>query len=518
MPGVNDGAQPLLKHQLKPALVLDASGTVIAINPAGVRLVCTSRASADHIPSQIKGTKISNLGITITPNSSLALWTWNDILVAAANVTKPNDDERTKTFTSDSDVFQATEEFWDMEASEQSMIESDVYFVKTSPASAAETARGANGFFKVKARANVCWYPPGMFLVVFDRPSMSSSVGRRISSAARYPQYLDDTSPAPVDRAPGAHPPTQSGNKSASKDSTPSASQVTSLIPYMMATINEKGQVVQFSDSWYHFTGLNKEESLGSGWVTAIHPADIEDAVKGWTEVLKNNRQEWNHEARYLKASTGSYYWFLIRAQAHKNASGDIVCWYASMMDVHDGVKARREADRRRNSMLTLISQTDVLLWGVDESERLYIREGGLDWEPPEISDFSQPIESQKTTRTGQGMETSNAHEQKELVSAVQAILLGREFTSIVEHTEGERHFRTIFVAEHTTAKAANDESTIEAALALTFETTDQIVQSTLRIENERLALEKRTASEASTMKSRFLANVGRLLQSFDHD
>jgi hypothetical protein len=95
----------------------------------------------------------------------------------------------------------------------------------------------------------------------------------------------------------------------------------------------------------------------------------------------------------------------------------------------------------------------------------------------------------------------------------VQTILLGHEFDSVVEHTEAERHFRTIFVAERTACGTACGTATdgdciVEAALALTFETTDQIAQATLRLENERLALNEKSASEASAMKSRFLANV----------
>jgi PAS domain S-box-containing protein len=518
MPEIIDKAQWLLKPQLKPALVLDASETVIAINPGGLRLIYTSPISINRsTPHPVIGSKISDLGIAIASNSSPALWTWNDILVTVANgCTEPNENEQERAFPSNSDISQATDDFWDVEAKNQSLIESDVYFIRTaSNVSLSGSSRDAEEIFKVKARANVCWYPPGVFLVIFDRPFMSPSLGRNISLAASHPQYIDDR---PLLSTSGTRLSPSSGIRTDWQDHAPSATHVASLIPYMMVTMNEEGHVVQCSDSWHHFTGLSKEESLGSGWVSAIHPGDVVMMASGWADVIRNKRQEWSYEARYLQASTGNYCWFSIRAQAYKNASGQVICWYASMMDVNDGVKARREADQRRDSILRLISQTGVLLWGVTRSNRSYIREGGLDWDPPKISEYLQPTAGQENAHLAQDSGMSNQQEHEELVSVVQAILLGHKFKPVVEHAEGERHFRTIFIAEHSTsATATGNDVTTEAALALTFDITDQFVQSALRLENERLAFDEKAASEASAMKSRFLANVSRPPGGFNH-
>ncbi|XPS93617.1 hypothetical protein M3J09_002960 [Ascochyta lentis] len=513
MPGTSDEAQALLKYHSKPALVLDGSGTVVAINPGGLRLVCTPTISSNHTPSPIVGTKISDLGVVISPGSSPALWTWHEILDTAANVcTKLNDkNERRPSLLSGHNVFHTTDDFWELEAEEQPSVESNVYLVKIAPkTSTLKTSEAAEGSCKIKARANVCWYHPGLFLVVFDRPSMSSSIEQNPSSTTRRSPYLDDNSPAPSHCASYTSPKPPTGNTSDSQDHTPSANQITSsLIPYIMATLDEEGQVVQFSESWYRFTGLTEEETLGSGWITAVHPDDVEAMTSAWVDVLQNKRENWTHEARYLEASSGEYYWFLVRAQVYKDASGRVVSWYASMMDINQGVLARREVERRRHSMLTLISQTDVLLWGVDRSNRLYIREGGLKWDPPEIPQSAQSIARQETAQIGRDSDEYVQIERKKLVSVVQAVLLGHEFTSIVEHTEGERYFRTIFVAERTArATATGGDHITEAALALTFETTDQTVQAALRLENEKLALNEKAASDASALKSRFLANM----------
>lgn len=504
-------AQLLLRCQLKPALVLDGSGVITAINMGGLRLVGPSTTSGNSTLSAVVGKKIADLGMAISPRGSPVLWTWDQILDAAANSrNKINDNpEPTKLSTPNRDIFQITNDFWDLEAEKQSLIESNVFLVKTATAvSTVRTPEGVENLFKMKARANVSWYPSGLFLVVFDRPSMPPTPAQKTSPGAERPQYLDEKSFAPTHWIPPPESEPEPGNR------TPGANQVTSsLIPYIMATLDEEGQVMQFSDSWYRFTGLSKEESLGSGWISAIHPGDVLAMTSAWANILHNKQENWTHEARYLEASSGEYYWFMIRAQAYKDASGKVICWYASMLDINDGMKARREVSKRQQSMLTLISQTDVLLWGVDRSNRLYIREGGLKWDPPAFPTTSRPVASQETAQAIRGTKELDPREHGELVSVVQAVLLGHKMTSTVEHKEGERHFRTIFVAERAAHGAGTDadNDTTEAALALTFETTDQIVQSTLRLENERLALNEKAASEASAMKSRFLANVSLL-------
>ncbi|KAJ4362827.1 hypothetical protein N0V95_001201 [Ascochyta clinopodiicola] len=512
MSEIDNEAQSLLEFQLKPALVLDETGVVIAINPGGLRLICAAPTTGYYNSSPVVGKKISDLDVVISPSGSPALWTWNGILCVAATAhTKFNrNNEPAKSSAHSRNVFQATDDFWDLEAQQQPLIESIVHIIKTAPGTPkSNSSSNPEGSLKVKARANVCWYPSGIFLVVFDRPSMPPPPGRSPSPSAGYFHVLDDTSLAPANYIPNSSPAPLARDESDTASHTPSGDHVNPLVPYITATLDEQGQAMQFSDSWYLFTGLSKEESLGGGWISAIHPDDVRAMMNAWADVLRNKHEDWTYEARYWEASSGEYYWFLVRAQAYKDASGQVVCWYAYMLDMNDIFIARREVERRRHSMLNLISQTDVLLWGVDRSNRLYIREGGLKWNPPGIPQPFLSTAHQESAQMDQSLEDSDKREREKLISEVQAVLLGHEFNSVVEHTEGDRYFRTIFVAERTARGTATDEDCVtEAALALTFETTDQIVQSALRMENERLALNEKAASDASVLKSRFLANM----------
>jgi hypothetical protein len=48
----------------------------------------------------------------------------------------------------------------------------------------------------------------------------------------------------------------------------------------------------------------------------------------------------------------------------------------------------------------------------------------------------------------------------------------------------------------------------VEAAVALTFDITEEKVRSTLQMENKRLIASEQAALDATNLKSRFLANV----------
>lgn len=489
----HDHALALLRYQPKPALVVDAAGTVVGVNPGALRLVSsTHNPGLRRSQQSVCGRHVGDLGVVLAPDREPGSGTWDLVLAAAARAAAgpaelEGRDQRTCESPTGRRNSQTSEDFWDLEAERQALIESSVYFDRSSEDSS-----------RIKARATVCWYPSELFLIIFDRPSVPLQGRSPLSETERF-LYFDDKTIAPPHYlshtsaiAPLAKGLTREYRK-------PEGTNISLIIPYIMATLDVEGRVLQLSDSWYKFTGLSVEESLGSGWVSAIHPDDAVGIVGAWADVIQSNKQKWTYEARYRKASTGEYYWFLIRAHLYKNSSGQAACWYSSMMDVNDAVMGRQEVDGRRQSMISLISRTDVLLWGIDRENKLFIREGGLKWDPPELP---SPAEIDKT---GQASQSPNHNDHETLVYAVQAILAGRKFTPVIEHTEGERHFRTIFVAE---GGASHKDVIGEAALALTFETTDQMVQSALRLDNKRLVTDERAASEANARKGRFLANV----------
>jgi len=280
------------------------------------------------------------------------------------------------------------------------------------------------------------------------------------------------------------------------------------LIPHIMAILDPEGQAMCFSDSWYQFCGLSEEESLGSGWTAVIHPDDIKPVTESWANVIRTDQGNWTWEVRYRR-SDGVYTWFIVRAQPYKDKNGKTLRWYASMLDIDSYVQARNESEDRSQSILKLLSQADMSLWGVNQADEISIREGHLDWNPQKILGLiKQWSGSTKYNDTGQLDKSTEL----ELAKVICLALDGHKFPSAVEHQEGDRYFQTRFVSDTRSRQDGDQSNAIEAALALTYEITEIKKRSLLQLENERLAINEKAAKEASNLKSSFLANVSTTL------
>jgi hypothetical protein len=242
-----------------------------------------------------------------------------------------------------------------------------------------------------------------------------------------------------------------------------------------------------------------------------MHPDDVAEMTIAWIDVLQNERSHWTHQVRYRMASDGTYCWFLIRAQPYKDASGKVLRWYASMMDINQWVIARLQADRRRQSILTLFSQTDVMLWEIDKANHMYICEGGLNWDSTRIVKLLERTLQGQTAHTDDTNGHTDRKKDEQLVHTIQTVLQGCAFSPVVEHWEGNRYFRTRLVAERCALShggTTDRNGVVEAVVALTFDITEEKARSTLQMENKRLVLNEQTALDATNLKSRFLANV----------
>jgi PAS domain S-box-containing protein len=107
---------------------------------------------------------------------------------------------------------------------------------------------------------------------------------------------------------------------------------------------------------WHEYTGLSPEESHGWGWQVAFHPEDLPPLIEKWQKMLISGESD-EIEAR-LRRHDGVYRWFLIRAQALRNESGEIVRWYGTSTDIEDLKQAQgawRASERKLGSIINTI-------------------------------------------------------------------------------------------------------------------------------------------------------------------
>ncbi|MEH2081367.1 MAG: ATP-binding protein [Nostoc sp.] len=106
-------------------------------------------------------------------------------------------------------------------------------------------------------------------------------------------------------------------------------------IPQLVWTTKPNGECDFFNQNWCEYTGLTLEQSLGSGWLTALHPDDVQRAEKAWSDAVKNSTI-YNNEYRFKRAADGSYRWQLSRGLPLKDEQGFVVKWFGTCTDIHE--------------------------------------------------------------------------------------------------------------------------------------------------------------------------------------
>lgn len=126
-----------------------------------------------------------------------------------------------------------------------------------------------------------------------------------------------------------------------------------------------EGNVTEISSRWLALTGMNLEESLGTGWSKAVHPEDLQGATSRWKEAVASGNAKLADVRYRLRLADGSYRWHRARAWPSVNANGVIQAWYGSLEDIHDQLTAER-AMRESEERYRLASRaSNDIIWDI---------------------------------------------------------------------------------------------------------------------------------------------------------
>ncbi|MBH8551166.1 response regulator [Nostocaceae cyanobacterium CENA357] len=106
-------------------------------------------------------------------------------------------------------------------------------------------------------------------------------------------------------------------------------------IPQLVWTTDADGQCDYFNQNWCDYTGLTLEQSLGSGWVAALHPDDVVKAEEVWSNATKSGTL-YENEYRLKSVSDGSYRWQLARGFPLKDEQNRVIKWFGTCTDIDE--------------------------------------------------------------------------------------------------------------------------------------------------------------------------------------
>lgn len=119
------------------------------------------------------------------------------------------------------------------------------------------------------------------------------------------------------------------------------------LSPHAAWVMDLQGNLTEMSPRWTEMTGLTQEQSLGRGWLAAVHPDDVARRLEALSRSLATG-VETDIEYR-IKAADGSWRWVRSRGRPCYGPSGAIVRWYGCLEDI--------DARKREHENLTALSR-----------------------------------------------------------------------------------------------------------------------------------------------------------------
>ncbi|MBB5694951.1 sensor histidine kinase [Muricoccus pecuniae] len=105
-------------------------------------------------------------------------------------------------------------------------------------------------------------------------------------------------------------------------------------MPLLVWRASAPGEWSWAGPQWSAFTGLSGEESLGQGWLAALHPEDREGAMEAWSRAPEAGRFE--AEFRLRHAADGAHRWFQTRAVPLQGGGEGVAEWIGTSTEVDE--------------------------------------------------------------------------------------------------------------------------------------------------------------------------------------
>lgn len=168
------------------------------------------------------------------------------------------------------------------------------------------------------------------------------------------------------------------------RESEDHSRSVRDLSHQVLWTADPDGSALEISSLWEKLTGLGVEESLGTGWIAALHPDDIGPTLIAWAHG-RATCTPCDMDYR-LKTRSGTPRWFRTRAAPRLASDGTLVRWYGTTEDIHDRKVAEEALKDSEAFARSLLEYTTDLVIVVDHAWRItYLNARAADYIRPFI-------------------------------------------------------------------------------------------------------------------------------------
>ncbi|MBD2464760.1 PAS domain S-box protein [Oscillatoria sp. FACHB-1407] len=130
---------------------------------------------------------------------------------------------------------------------------------------------------------------------------------------------------------------------------------------------NADGICLYANNQWQQMSGLSFEDSLGNGWLQAIHPEDREAVSEAWKAYLQGHQDEDSTEFRLLTPQH-EVRWVSARMAAMKSTTKDITGYVVTYADI----TKRKLAEQKVREQAALLDIASDAIFVCDLSHQIY--------------------------------------------------------------------------------------------------------------------------------------------------
>ena len=133
--------------------------------------------------------------------------------------------------------------------------------------------------------------------------------------------------------------------------------RLSQISPVGIFHADAQGACTYVNERWCEITGLTFEESLGDGWMRALHPDDLEQTMALWQKAM-STRQSVHMEWRMRKPD-GTVYWALGGATTEFDDQGNVLGFIGIVNDI---TERKRIEDELRIAAIAFESQEGMFV------------------------------------------------------------------------------------------------------------------------------------------------------------
>ncbi|UYZ60854.1 PAS domain-containing sensor histidine kinase [Hymenobacter latericus] len=139
---------------------------------------------------------------------------------------------------------------------------------------------------------------------------------------------------------------------------------LTNAIDQLVWTAKPHGEVDYYNEQWYSYTGSSWQQCRNNGWTTYFHPHDLPRLQQHWHNSLAHGTP-YEVEAR-LRAASGEYRWFLVRALPLRDADGNITRWFGTDTDIHEQKRLQQVLLESEEYFRSMADSLPSMIWVTD--------------------------------------------------------------------------------------------------------------------------------------------------------